>query len=286
MWTTSIQFLHTPTSALASSSSSDGSSIPTNLVATGTAYKQVQIYDVRISSSSSASTRRPVLYTPEHLLTHRITTLCQLPNGNTLAVGDTTGDCHLLDMRKFHSGKQFTAKNIKRAKEEIGLGRLVGPGGSIRQLAMHPTLPYLACVGLDRKLWTWDVTKRKMMDCIYLRQRLNCLLFCDDGSWKDVDDEGAPGGEDGDGDRGQYDEGVEEGEMEDEVEDYIDSDEDGVKITEARRSSGGSSKQSKENSSSSEETESESGADAGNDDEGSTSEEEVEEANPKKRRKK
>ena len=188
-------------------------------------------------------------------------------------MGDTTGDCHLLDMRKFHSGKQYTAKNIKRAKEEIGLGRLVGPGGSIRQLAMHPTLPYLACVGLDRKLWTYDVSKRKMMDCIYLRQRLNCLLFCDDESWKDVD-EGAPG-EDEDGGVEQYNEGVEEGDMEDEVEDYVDSDQDD-NVPE-------SSKQSRDKSSSSEETESESGDD---EDEESSSEEELEEANPKKRRKK
>lgn len=216
MWTTSIQFLHTPTSTTKSNGL-------TPLLATGTAYKQVQIYDIR--TSSSTTTRRPVLYTPEQLLSHRITTLCQLPDGNTLAVGDSIGDCHLLDMRKMHSGKQFSAK-FKNAKEEIGLGRLVGPGGSIRQLSMHPTLPYLACVGLDRKMWTWDVNRRKMMDCVYLRQRLNCLLFCDDESWTAGDDDDVYGDNEGTGSIGVKRERELE-EEEDEVEDYVlESDDD------------------------------------------------------------
>src|SRR6056300_770566 len=86
-------------------------------------YKQVQIYDIR----TSATTRRPVLYTPEgNLFEHRITSLCQLHDNNTLAIGDSIGDCHLIDMRKMHSGKQYSARK-QHAKEEIGLGRLVGP---------------------------------------------------------------------------------------------------------------------------------------------------------------
>ena len=127
-------------------------------MATGSAYKQVQIYDIRVTS-----TRRPVLYTPDELLSHRITSICQLNNnnGNTIAVGDTIGDVHLLDMRKMHSGKPShrsrynnnnTTSSKHKAKEEIGLGgRLVGPGGSIKQLYVHPTLPIISCVGLDRK---------------------------------------------------------------------------------------------------------------------------------------
>ena len=193
MWTTSIQFLHTPTSAISSGN------IPSNLLATGSAYKQVQIYDIRVSSGGSGaatSTRRPVLYTPDELLSHRITSICQLNNnGNTIAVGDTIGDVHLLDMRKMHSGKpshrsRYNNTSSKhKAKEEIGLGRLVGPGGSIKQLYVHPTLPIISCVGLDRKLWTYDVNRHKMIDCIYLKQRLNCMLVCDDESWNVTNDE-------------------------------------------------------------------------------------------------
>ncbi|KAL7454729.1 hypothetical protein ACHAWC_006340 [Mediolabrus comicus] len=223
-WTTAIQEIH--------HGSSDG---VTNLLATGTAYKQVQIYDIRTSST----TRRPVLYTPEgNLFEHRITSLCQLHDNHTLAIGDSIGDCHLIDMRKMHSGKQYSARK-QHAKEEIGLGRLVGPGGSIRTLVRHPSLPYLACVGLDRKLWTWDVSKRKMMDCVYLKQRLNCALFCGDDSWNGADnnDNDIDGEENGDNYDGEVDyiqdeewnnkrERELEKDHQDEVEDYIDSDDD------------------------------------------------------------
>lgn len=214
-WTTCIQSI---------AMNDDGS----NLLATGTAYKQVQIYDIRTSST----TRRPVLYTPENLFTHRITTICQLQDSTTLAIGDSTGDCHLVDIRRMHSGKQYSAhRKQSYTKEEIGLGRLVGPGGSIRELVSHPTLPYLACVGLDRKLWTWDVSKRKMMDCVYLKQRLNCALFCGDDSWSsggdDDDDEDVVVAAD---DAEEYVPTIQrERELEqdqDEVEDYIDSDDD------------------------------------------------------------
>mmetsp|Transcript_7668 Transcript_7668/g.15637 ORF Transcript_7668/g.15637 Transcript_7668/m.15637 type:complete len:594 (-) Transcript_7668:67-1848(-) len=242
-----------------------------DLLATGTAYKQVQIFDIRESSS----TRRPVLYTPEGLFTHRITTICQLQNTNTtLAVGDSTGDCHLVDIRRMHSGKQFSARK-QIAKEEIGLGRLVGPGGSIRELVSHPTLPYLACVGLDRKLWTWDVSKRKMMDCVYLKQRLNSALFCADDCWsaddaKNDEDDGVADEE------VEYDEPDEEWnnkrerELEgdqDEVEDYIDSDDD---------DGGDNNKQD-----SGDETASDSEEDDDDEDGSSSSEEEEEEPTPK-----
>ena len=252
MWTTALQFLHTPTSSSSSSSSSDwfsnigsgGSGPDMTLLATGTAYKQVQIYDIRASSSAAAasSSRRPVLYTPEHLLEHRITTLCQLADGYTLAVGDTVGDVHLLDMRKMHSGKQqYSSSGNKRgsssgsggnrrrnnAKEEIGRGRLVGPGGSIRQLYRHPTIPhYLGCVGYDRKLWMWNVSSRKMVECVYLKQRLNCLLICEDGRWSEKEEEDNM--EDGEGRGAEYDDDVEVGDggdlEDDEVQDYVDSD--------------------------------------------------------------
>ena len=220
-WTTCIQ------SITMNGNSSD-------LLATGTAYKQVQIYDVR---QSCTTTRRPVLYSPEGLFTHRITTLCQIPSLNeyTLAVGDATGDVHLIDMRRLHSGRVFSksGKRLQVAKEEIGLGRLVGPGGSVRELVSHSTLPYVACVGLDRKVWTWDVKKRKMMDCIYLKQRLNCALFCGDDCWSGEETKDVV--EDGDGEVLEYGEADEEWnsmrekeleEDKDEVLDYVDSDEE------------------------------------------------------------
>ena len=230
MWTTALQFIHSPHNNSNGSSTnydSNENKSYTNLLASGTAYKQVQIYDIRTSSSSSTDsaqnsiTRRPVLHTPENLLQHRVTSLLQLPNTNHLVVADAIGDCHILDLRKFHTGKQCSYNKRKQtyAAQEIGLGRLVGPGGSIRQLAIHPTLPMVACVGLDRKLWTWDVNTKRMIDCVYLRQRLNCLLVCDDEGW----DSTATGGDD--------EQGIltESGDWENEtdcVQDYVDSDDD------------------------------------------------------------
>ena len=249
MWTTAALFLNPHT---AESRHSD-------LLATGTAYRQVQIYDVRQSST----TRRPVLYTPEglKLLEHRVTSLCQLPDSTTLAVGDSAGDVNLLDLRMFHWGKAF--KKGRGHAEEIGRGRLVGPGGSVRQLAVHPTLPMLAAVGLDRKMRTWDITKRKNVDCVYLKQRLNCVLFCDDGSWGDGGDEG----EDEVHDIADYD----ENRVEDEVEDYVDSDEEG-----GGEAEGGAAE---DDGSESE------GSDGSSSDSSSTSEESEEDEKPNKRRK-
>ena len=281
MWTTSIQFLHTPTSAISSGD------IPSNLLATGSAYKQVQIYDIRVSSGggsgAATSTRRPVLHTPDELLSHRITSICQLNNnGNTIAVGDTIGDVHLLDMRKMHSGKPShrsrynnNSSSKHKAKEEIGLGRLVGPGGSIKQLYAHPTLPIISCVGLDRKLWTYDVNRHKMIDCIYLKQRLNCMLVCDDESWNVANEEEENVEEENGG--MNVDDDLE---IEDEVEDYVNSDDDDEEgevdngqVAEKEESKSGSSSTGS-SSSGEDETESESGSE----------EEEEEEVVSKKRR--
>jgi hypothetical protein len=76
-----------------------------------------------------------------------------------------------------------------------------------------------------------------MMDCVYLKQRLNCALFCGDDSWSDG---GGGGGDNNDDDVGDdYGEvdyvpdeewnSKRERELEedqDEVKDYIDSDDD------------------------------------------------------------
>lgn len=213
MWTTALQFIHSPHNS--SNGNTTNHNSHTNLLASGTAYKHVHIYDIRTSSSSSSNqTRRPILHTPENFLTHRITSLLQLPNTNHLLVADSTGDCHILDLRKFHSGKPSPKKS-----PDIGIGRLVGPGGSIRQLALHPTLPLVACVGLDRKLWSWDICSKRLVDCIYLRQRLNCLLICEDEGWED----GGVEKKDLEGEKNVVESGNWEEETDD-VRDYVDSD--------------------------------------------------------------
>ena len=101
-------------------------------------------------------------------------------------------------------------------------------------------------MGLDRKLWTWDVNTKRMIDCVYLRQRLNCLLVCDDEGWETA------GG--GDEEEGMTENGGGDWENEtDHVQDYVDSD-DGDDNGDSRASDSGSNDTKSE--SSGEETES------------------------------
>ena len=199
IWTSALDFVSSDGGGMEIQGSSD-------LLAAGTAYKQFRIYDVR-ASSGSAQQRRPILCTKEGALSHRVTALCQLDSsvssGYGYVIGDAAGDMHAVDLRNLGKGT---------------VGRYAGPGGSIRKIEKHPTLPILACVSLDRILRTFDTKKRKMLDCVYLKQRLGSMLFCDDPMWSI----------DGSGDNAVADDGMEEGDidMEDEVEDYVDSDGD------------------------------------------------------------
>jgi ribosome biogenesis protein NSA1 len=153
----------------------------TNLLAIGTAYKQLQIYDVR----ADATQRRPIIYTPEwdvnkeNLLEHRVTSLCQL-DSNKIAVGDSAGFITTLDLRKI--------TNQRGRSLGASIGRFVGPAGSVRQIVKHERLPIISCVGLDRMMRTYDIQSRKELDCVYLKQRLNCMLFCADGTWNSEED--------------------------------------------------------------------------------------------------
>ncbi|KAM9975186.1 hypothetical protein ACTFIW_008664 [Dictyostelium discoideum] len=49
--------------------------------------------------------------------------------------------------------------------------------GSVKDIAIHPTLPLLATVGLDRHLRVYNLDNRKMLHKIFLKQRLSCVLF-------------------------------------------------------------------------------------------------------------
>lgn len=206
IWATASQFL--------SETSIGGSS---NLLALGTAYKQLQIYDVR----ADATQRRPILYTPEwdmnkeNLLDHRVTSLCQLDT-NRIAVGDSAGFITALDLRKIN--------NQKGRSLSANVGRFNGSAGSVRQIVKHDSLPIIACVGLDRMLRTYDINTRKQTHVVYLKQRLKCMLFCKDNLVSNEEnDDGVEG-------IGNGDEATEFGEEingniddADEVVDYVDS---------------------------------------------------------------
>eukprot|EP00980_Cylindrotheca_fusiformis_P008970 scaffold1912_cov135-Cylindrotheca_fusiformis.AAC.17 len=185
VWPSSILFL-------------EGSSV----MAVGTAYKQVRLYDVRENSK----VRRPTAASPEGLLEYRVTSLCQVSE-HRLVVGDAAGCIYDLDMRSLD-------RNLKRT-DNNNIARYMGPAGSVRQLKKHPSLPRIAAVGLDRMLRIYDTTKRKQLDCIYMKQRLNCVLFGSDDTW-----------EIGEANKVTGDEGDYDIDQDDVVEEYVDSEED------------------------------------------------------------
>ena len=152
-----------------------------------------------------------------NLLNHRVTSLCQI-DSNQIVVGDSAGYMNTLDLRRLnnHRGRSLSAS----------VGRFCGPSGSVRQIIKHESLPIIACIGLDRMMRTFDLNTRKQLDCVYLKQRLNCMLFCSDDTWKN----GSPVFEQED-ECDQPDE-VQLSDLkgsindEDEVEDYVDSSDD------------------------------------------------------------
>lgn len=69
-----------------------------------------------------------------------------------------------------------------------------GSSGSVRQIVKHESLPIIACVGLDRMLRTYDINTRKQKHVVYLKQRLKCMLFCNDNLLSsEEDDDGIEG---------------------------------------------------------------------------------------------
>jgi ribosome biogenesis protein NSA1 len=174
-------------------------------MAVGTAYKQVRLYDIREDSKM----RRPTATTSEGLFESRVMSLCQVDDYE-LVVGDAEGYIYSLDIRNLGRNPKGPANK--------NLGRYVGPAGSVRQLKKHPTLPRLAAVGLDRMLRIYDTNTRKQLDCVYLKQRLNCVLFGNDDTWETGTTEG----------NGVVEEGEDGWDIDqaDVVQDYVDSDEE------------------------------------------------------------
>jgi ribosome biogenesis protein NSA1 len=180
------------------------------IIAVGTAYKEMMLYDVRMDAT--VPTRRPIWHSKEgSIVEHRVTAICEDTERKAMIVGDAAGYIHTVDLRRL--GKE-------------GAGRYNGPCGSVRALFKHPTLPILACVGLDRMLRTFDMTnRRKQLDCVYLKQRLNAMLFCHDDTWSPSDDTSPNIIEDNHVDTTMnFSEG--DIEQDDDVRDYVDSDEE------------------------------------------------------------
>lgn len=258
VWPTAIEFLHDES----------------NVMAVGTAYKQVRIYDVRESSK----VRRPTSLTPEGMLEYRVTCLCQIGD-HELVVGDAAGDIYTIDLRRL--GRKSKGPAYR------DMPRFAGPAGSIRQLRKHPTQPRLIAVGLDRMLRVYDTKTTKQLDCVYLKQRLNSVLVHTDEEWDPHEEAGVVSDDDA---INMDDVDIDQDDV---VEDYVDSDDednvesiDGYSDAEESASgsgsgSSGSASANDEDDGSDESSDEESGNGSEDDDD---EEEEVSSAKPSKRR--
>jgi ribosome biogenesis protein NSA1 len=100
------------------------------------------------------------------------TTCCLSHDENILFTGDTVGRVSGFDLR------------VMRL-----YGVYKGNTGSIRDMAVHPTLNMLATVGLDRIMRVFDIKTRRQLHRVYLRQRLNCVLVSSEETVEDFAEE-------------------------------------------------------------------------------------------------
>ncbi|XP_071108470.1 WD repeat-containing protein 74-like [Haliotis cracherodii] len=122
-------------------------------IVTSTGHHQVRVYDPQ------SSQRRPVLdiEVDEYPLTAMS---LRHDRDNQVLVGNTQGKMALVDLRN--------GKVVQVYK---------GFAGGIRDIKCHPTKPLVASCGLDRHLRIHDIDSREMVNKLYLKSRLNCLLF-------------------------------------------------------------------------------------------------------------
>lgn len=165
VWISSLRSLE-----LEGGSSSDSGGTTAHQIIAGTAYRQVRLYDTRAQKRPTHSVDADE---------HGITTMAVAPNAREVVVADTAGLVRVLDLRKMKWGRRFS-----------------GPAGSVRGLAFHPSLPVLACVGLDRMARVYDYHSREQKFQLYLKQRLNAVLFDGEGEVRVAAD--AAGGRDKD----------------------------------------------------------------------------------------
>ncbi|TYJ99243.1 WD repeat-containing protein 74 [Cucumis melo var. makuwa] len=120
--------------------------------AAGTNSHQVRLYDI-------SAQKRPVISfdfreTP-------IKSLAEDVDGNTIFVGNASGDLASFDIR---NGKL--------------LGCFLGKcSGSIRSIARHPELPVIASCGLDSYVRFWDINTRQLLSAVFLKQHLTGVVF-------------------------------------------------------------------------------------------------------------
>ena len=139
-----------------------------NRVVIGTGHHQVRIYDLK------TGTRRPIYNL--NYGENPLTALRVLPDSsNRVIVGNTRGEMEMIDLRSV-TVKNNQCKTVKKYK---------GFQGTIKSIQIENSPLYnlngselcVATCGLDRFLRIHHVESSSLLSKVYLKSRLNCLLF-------------------------------------------------------------------------------------------------------------
>lgn len=146
IWITAIHFPNPAQQSISSGAN----------VITGTGYRQIRLYDTRTSQQPVKSFE---------MGEYRVTTLLTLPSStNDLYVADTIGGIYHYDLRTNRL-----------------LHSLKGCMGAIRSMSLTEDESFLACVGLDRRLWWFDLQSHTLKRSVYMQNRMtSCVILQDD----------------------------------------------------------------------------------------------------------
>jgi WD40 repeat protein len=156
---------------------------------TGTAYKQLRLYDTRTSNKPALSMNIDTEFS--------LTSVMPLDD-NRVFVSDGAGNLFQHELR--------SAKRLHTLK---------GCTGAIRSLTLCEQGQALACVGLDRHLRLFDCESGKLRKALYLKNRLNAVLDLGLGSQLSMDEDSSSA------DNASV---AEEANEEDRLSDFVDSD--------------------------------------------------------------
>ena len=131
----------------------------------------VVIINTALAGSASSCSTPPVASSPGYVALYTVLSLmlrCTIPmplciQGNEVILADVAGLMFSIDLR--------TMRNC---------GSFRGNSGSVRSIEVHPTLPLVAAVGLDRHLRVYNANTKRGVSSVYLKQRLNKVLLSSD----------------------------------------------------------------------------------------------------------
>jgi ribosome biogenesis protein NSA1 len=162
VWVTTLDFL--------APNDSSSHSFDSAKFLSGTAYKQVRLYDTK------ATDRRPVK-SIDIEGDYRVSVVKSSSDGNGFYAADTAGNLYYYDLRTYR--RLNTLKCFQGSIRSLTMGK-PDPSKSSKfsSKSSSSSSPVLAGVALDRTIRFYDTNTKKLLSKIYLKNRLNrCLAL-------------------------------------------------------------------------------------------------------------